>query len=590
MRKILLTLACISGFAVIWNIDADCAQKKEAVHGAKVLKTQNLWPEGKMPDATDFQIAAYKQEVAKEGFNPDKHRMPYIEWLEKPEHPNGTCVILISGGGYNNLSDARHIKPWSDSLRKRGVQCVNLVYRTPRPTAVEYYRSAWEDGQRAVRMVRKQAAKWGIDPEKIGTEGMSAGSHLTLLLATNSETRAYERIDDIDDVPCHINFGIAHAPAYVTSDGIGTKASTQGYGPNVRMVDDFKFDSHTCPLCLCHGGIDYYTPNGSTLVYRQLRRMGIPAELHLYANKPHKMLGQERALEFLKQMGFLGTVEKEVPLMERFADDRGRASYEKENVWEGRTVPDMQDGQCDSYIEWHIPAHRTSDAIQIIYSGGGYKRNCTDDFEVAPVRRFLNEKGLTVVTLRYRSPRPAPQSGLAKYSCAWEDLQRAIKKVRSEAAGRGLNPDKIGIMGGSAGGHLTLLGVTSSKHQSYNPEDDIDKIKCNVQWGIAIYTAYALTDGIDRPNTSGGNEDSAILVPEFSFDLDSSPMLFIHGDSDPWAAMNSVKCWEKMRSIGVQCDLHTLATRKHCFQKTASPGTGSYTWLDRIWEFLQGKL
>src|SRR5690606_37879868 len=155
-----------------------------------------------------------------------------------------------------------------------------------------------------------------------------------------------------------------------------------------------------------------------------------------------------------------------------------------------------------------------------------------------------------------------------------QDLQRAIKIVRNEATNRGLDPERIGIMGSSAGGHLTLMGVTSSLHQSYLPIDEIDKLPCHVQWGIGIYPAYALTDGAEQPNFEFGNEDNAVLVPEFSFDLKTAPMLFVHGDSDEWSAMNSVKCWEKMLQMGIQSELHTLATREHCFQRTASPGTG----------------
>ena len=64
-------------------------------------------------------------------------------------------------------------------------------------------------------------------------------------------------------------------------------------------------------------------------------------------------------------------------------------------------------------------------------------------------------------------------------------------------------------------------------------------------------------------------------------------MLLIHGDADGWAAMNSVKVWEKLRAMGIPAELHTLATRKHCFQENSAPGTGSYTWLDRIDEFLK---
>ena len=161
--------------------------------------------------------------------------------------------------------------------------------------------------------------------------------------------------------------------------------------------------------------------------------------------------------------------------------------------------------------------------------------------------------------------------------------------VRSEAAQYGLDPDQIGIMGSSAGGHLTLMGVTSARHKSYRPVDDIDKLSCKVQWGVGIYPAYALTDGADGHNAHGGNEDADILVPEFSFDLDTAPMLMIHGDADVYAAMGSVKVWEKLRAMGISAELHTLALREHCFQRTASPGTGSYTWLDRIQEFLKGR-
>ena len=434
-------------------------------------------------------------------------------------------------------------------------------------------------------MVRSEAAKRGFDPEKIGTISMSAGSHLALLLATSSQTPAYEKIDALDEVPCHINWAIVNAPAYATTDGEnGTPSTLEGYGVDVKLSSVFKFDEKTCPMSLHHGGLDPYSPNASTLVYRQLRRMHIPAEVHLYPGKPHGAYGLERAVEFMTQMGFIGEVPAEVPIMERFPDDSARAELIKEDVWPEGKMPDVQPNQCVPYIEWHLPKVKKTDAIQIIYSGGSYTGNDPDGFEVAPARRYLNSLGMTVVTLKYRTPRPT--TGLAKHTTAWQDLQRTIRIVRSEAKSRGLDPDRIGIMGSSAGGHLTLMGVTSSRHRSYLPIDAIDKLPCNVQWGIGIYPAYALTDGLNANNKTGGNDDSAVLAPEFTFDLNTVPMLLIHGDADGWAAMNSVKTWEKMRAMGIQSELHTLAKRPHCFQRTASPGTGSYTWLDRIWEFL----
>lgn len=558
--------------------------------GMQAGKHVAIWPKGKMPNTQPQQIAAMTAEVNTKGFNPDKSRMPYLEWMEKPANPNGGCMILISGGAYNVTCDDNLIQLWTKRFTELGFQCVNFVYRTPRPEGLPIYKTAWEDGQRAVRMVRNEAKKRGFNPEKIGTISMSAGSHLALLLATSSQTPAYARIDDLDDVPCHINFAIVNAPAYVLSDSKGGTPNVRlGYGPDVKLDTIFHFDEKTCPMSLHHGGADEYSPNASTMIFRQLRKRRINAELHIYPGKGHGAFGLERGVEFLKQMGLLDPLLPEVELMKRYDHNNDRAKYVKENIWPEGKMPYVQENQGTPYIEWHIPANLKTKAIQIIYSGGSYMGNGPDGFEVAPARRHLNSLGMAVVTMRYRTPRPAAETGLKKHISAWQDLQRAIRIVKSKAADYGLDPNNIGIMGSSAGGHLTLMGVTSSVQQAYLPIDELDKIPCNVQWGIGIYPAYSLTDGAEESNNMGigGVEDNAVLVPEFNFDLKTAPMLFVHGDEDVWAAMNSVKIWEKMRAMGIQSELHVLAKRNHCFQKTASPGTGSYTFLERISDFLK---
>ena len=557
---------------------------------ASAGEREYIWKMGKMPNNQKHQIAAMTDESEAKGFNAEKNRIAYIEWYDAPKpdiHTKG-CMILISGGAYNSCCDVNLIKLWSDRFTELGFQCVNFVYRTPRPIGIPIYQTAWEDAQRAVRLVRKQAEKRGFDPERIGIISMSAGSHLGLLLATCSQTPAYDKVDKNDDIPCHINWAIINAPAYGTTDAEnGTPAARQGYGSDVSLSPLFKFDEKTCPMSLHHGGADIYSPQTSTLVYRQLRKMNIPAELHLYADKPHGAYGLERAVEFMRQMGYMGPVEDEVKLMDRYSDNGHRAIHIRQDIWPEGKTPDFRAEQCVPYMEWHIPDTLKTKAIQIIYSGGGYNNNSPNCAEVAPMRRYLNERGMAVVTLKYRTPRP--KGGLAKHTSAWQDLQRTIKLVRSQAAAKGLDPDRIGIMGGSAGGHLTLMGVTSSRHQSYLPIDEIDKISCKVQWGVGIYPGYVLSDGFDSKNNTGGNGDNLILAPEFSFDLDTAPMVFVHGDADVYSAMGSVVVWEKMVMMGVQCDLHTLATRPHCFQRAASPGTGSYTYQDRIWDFLTAK-
>ena len=560
-----------------------------AIHLVSAAKIETVWPKGKMPHRQAHQIAAMLDEASAQGFCPDKHREAYIEWMPAPEKGVRTdaCMILISGGGYFSCCDVGLVDEWNRRFTQEGIQCVKFVYRTPRPQGLPIYQTAWEDAQRAVRLIRSQARKRGINPEKIGVVSQSAGSHLALLLATSSQTPAYEPIDALDTISCHINWAIVNSPAYVTTDAEeGTPATRQGYGVDVKLSSIYKFDARTCPMSLHHGGADEYSPNGSTLIYRELRKRGIPAELHLYPGRPHGAYGLERGVEFMRQMEFYRPLEPEVDIMQRYDSDDACAKTVETDVWPEGKMPDAREKQCKPLIKWYFPKEKKTDAIQIIYSGGSYMGNDWNGFEVAPARRYLNQLGMTVVTMCYRTPRP---EGLPKHVTAWQDLQRAIRTVRSEASKYGLDGNQVGIMGSSAGGHLTLMGVTSSMHQSYLPMDDIDRIPCNVQWGIGIYPAYVLKDGADGHNSHGGNTDEDTLVPEFSFDLQTAPMLFIHGDADGYASMGSVKVWEKMRSMGIQSELHTLALRQHCFQRKASPGTGSYTWLDRIAEYLRDR-
>jgi len=560
-----------------------------------------LWPEGKIPNFQSQQIAATTRETKAPGFKAAEHTMPHLDWYEAPAEKNGGCMLLISGGGYNRCCDWAWIDRVAKKFTELGFVCVSLTYRTPRPKDLPIYQSGWEDGQRAVRLVRNEAATRGFDPEKIGVLGFSAGSHLTVLLATSALTPAYEAVDELDQLPCHVNWAVPIYTAYALTDGLTGPNTRDGDAIDVKLSDAFKFDAKTCPMALFHGGTDNYSPNGSTQIYRQLRRMKIPAEIHLFADRGHGFMGDpnkgedgtaydhwmDRVAEFFRQMNFDGRLGAQVELMSRYSNDDARGEYSKEPVWPEGRMPDVQTNQCQPYLEWHMPKERKTKAIQILYSGGAYHHNKPDGFEVAPTRRYLNEKGMTVVTMKYRTPRP--QGGLAKHTTAWQDLQRAVRLVRSQAEAKGLDPDRIGVMGSSAGGHLTLMGATSSKQRSYWPIDDLDKLPCNVQWAVAIYPAYSLTDGANGRNAKGGSEDDARLVPEFAFDLATCPMLFIHGDADGHAAMNSVKCWEQLRRMGIQSDLHTLATRGHCFQNKAAPGTGSYTWMDRIWEFMNHK-
>ena len=560
----------------------------------------NVWPENNGVPVTS-SIPNYNS----------NQNIPSLQWYPRPTSPNGTVAILIGGEDYNSAPDKEMLDGWATALTARGVQCIALEYRTPRPVAsLEYYRSAWQDAQRAVRVIRNAVANdhahFPFDANKIGVVGWSAGAHLGLLMAFQAGTAAYTPVDAYEAglIDCNINWAILQSPAYVTTDSDGILPAQAGYGTDVTLNPPFYNITSIPPsICLIQGQDDPYSPLGSTLIYRKLRNNfypyanglpndfpPIPTEVHLYPGVGHEPVGFERGIEFLKQKGFLEPLSAtEESVLVRFPNDDARGGYLRENIWPSGHIPDWDATQTTPYIEWHFPRVQTTKAIQIIYSGGSYEGSVPSSDEVVATRRYLLEKGMTVVTLCYRYKNPIGRpDGLPKHLAAWQDLQRTVRVVRSKASQYGLDPDRIGIMGGSAGGHLTLMGVTSSRRQSYAPIDAIDQLSCKVQWGIATCPAYALTDGPDNQgNTNGGNLDSDILVPEFSFDLDTAPMLLIHGDADAFAAMNSVKVWEKLTSMGIPAEIHTLALRPHTFQMSGYPGTGGYTWPDRVGEYLE---
>ncbi len=254
----------------------------------------NLWPEGKMPTVVEGQ------------------NTPTYEVFMPENKTSDTCVILFPGGAYQFLDPPSVMEVIVKFLNERGITAVVVRYRVPRPQTVAKHVTAWQDAQRAVRIVRSKATELGVHPEKIGCLGNSAGGHLALMVATTSQTRAYAPIDEIDDVPCHVNFAVPVYPAYVLEDG--KDGPNREKGNDSTLVSDFVFDAKTPPMCLIHGDADVYSPMASVAVYHKLRTLNIPAELHIYAlihhgfaaahGGPHHQAWLNRVYEWMKVMKY----------------------------------------------------------------------------------------------------------------------------------------------------------------------------------------------------------------------------------------------------------------------------------------------
>jgi acetyl esterase/lipase len=192
----------------------------------------------------------------------------------------GAAMLICPGGGYHNLwwqLEGEEVAAWLNSI---GVTGILLKYRVPR--RADDVKGEWparrplQDAQRAVSMVRSKAEEWGLDPQRIGIVGFSAGGHLAMSTATRFEKRTYEPIDDIDQVSCRPDFAVPVYSGYLKSE------------EKDELATHMHVPADTPPTFLAHGGADPVSPpEHSVFMYLALRRAGVPAELHVYSNSLH---------------------------------------------------------------------------------------------------------------------------------------------------------------------------------------------------------------------------------------------------------------------------------------------------------------
>lgn len=200
-------------------------------------------------------------------------------YLPPKDKNTGTTMLICPGGGYHNLFwelEGEEVAAW---LNSRGMTGIILKYRCPRrPGDVKGAPPLGPqlDAQRAISLVRSRAGEWGIDPQRIGIVGFSAGGHLALATATNFEKRLYDSIDAIDAVSCRPDFAVCCYSGYLKS----------GDGDDIPAT--IKIPAKTPPIMLVHSSDDKVSdPENSVFMYLALKRAGIPVEMHIYGSGDH---------------------------------------------------------------------------------------------------------------------------------------------------------------------------------------------------------------------------------------------------------------------------------------------------------------
>jgi len=209
------------------------------------------------------------------------------------EKANGAAIIICPGGGYSSLAikhEGSQIAAWLNSL---GITAFVLKYRLPDDAImIDKTIGPLEDGQEAIRLVRRHAKEWNINPNKIGVIGFSAGGHLASTVSTHFNYKVYEPIDSTSARP---DFSILIYPVISMDTAIthrGSRDNLLGKNPSQELVKRFsnelQVNEFTPPAFLIHSLDDGAVPVQNSINYAlALKKFNIPCELHIYEKGGH---------------------------------------------------------------------------------------------------------------------------------------------------------------------------------------------------------------------------------------------------------------------------------------------------------------
>ena len=263
----------------------------------------------------------------------------------------------------------------------------------------------------------------------------------------------------------------------------------------------------------------------------------------------------------------------------------GKAPGEQGDIGEERDMTKPQEDAPGHYVSrignvtqptitLYRPKKETdTGAAVVVCPGGGYSI-LAYDLEGSEVCEWLNSIGVTGILLKYRVP---SRSGLEKHTASLQDAQRALSVVRHRSEEWRIDPNRIGILGFSAGGHLSVMASSAYDVRTYPETDAADRETCRPDFSILIYPAY-----LTQPN------DLTRLADEIKV-TERTPSAFIAmTQDDPVHAENAFVYALALKGKKVPFELHMYPVGGHGYGLRSSANLVSH-WPERAAEWLKSQ-
>ncbi|AUC22881.1 MULTISPECIES: alpha/beta hydrolase [Polaribacter] len=244
-------------------------------------------------------------------------------------------------------------------------------------------------------------------------------------------------------------------------------------------------------------------------------------------------------------------------------------------------------------LEIYAPSKRNAtDKAVLIYPGGGYTM-LAYDWEGTEIAKWFNSKGITAFVLKYRLPNSKSQK--TPNEAPLQDAQRAMRWVRFNADKFGINPNKIGVIGFSAGGHLaSTLGTQFDTDNNFK-EESIDTISARPDFMALIYPVITMKDDYTHKGSRNqliGKTPTKELIEQYSNELqvteNTPPTFLVHSSNDNAVPVeNSIQFYKALNDKKVKVEMHIYPYGGHGFSLAINQKGYLHTWLDRLDDWLK---
>jgi acetyl esterase/lipase len=278
--KILLT--CLSSLVILQMTNAQDL-------------TLPLWPSGKLPNYQKSDDVEKRESTDIVRFS--KVQSPEIAvFLPSKKNATRQAVIICPGGGYAYLAYDWEGTDVAKLLNSKGITAIVLKYRLPNSKSnITPNLSPLMDAKRAMRIVRANADKWGIQKNNIGIMGFSAGGHLASTLATHFDEGDANSNDSIEQQSSRPDFAVLVYPVITMNKAfthMGSRTNLLGNNPDSSLValysNELQVTKQTPPGFLIHATDDKTVPVENSLrFYEAVKNNGVPVEMHIFPHGGH---------------------------------------------------------------------------------------------------------------------------------------------------------------------------------------------------------------------------------------------------------------------------------------------------------------